>query len=631
MDDSTKLVAELLGKLADLDHKVNEYRQEMAQEFQRYSHQLLQHVPLHVRAQVEKIMASKMQNYPALNLDHFPALDSPSPDQVQNALSDHQALGYGKVTPPLTLPDASLDLPSDGTRSPHEREREFIGLFTPSYLPLLDAVQRPPYPLPAATLATPATPTSPPQSPRSPGTKESNGNQGLSSPAPSTPPGNLALSRPDPVRRGTGDTVSSNTSDDSASRTQRRSALRRSSSSSTKTQSPRRVRFEVEGQEVLPTMSPPISPRVSDLPSFPQNSPARMLDDSYGEVVLDDETGLLGSSPPRPKKLTSTDRLKAMARNSKEDTSNWTVVDDSQGLSDDEDALVMASPNGHSQAANPSSDLKGGAVVHRINDAPIPPKSSHSPKALQETEEDQLAGDDDDMNDILEMPALSSFKNKKRVSPPEDTETGAENQTAKAQHRKDTHPPASNSHGSDLPQTMDEEDMFLFDDNHDSTTDNDRAKATSKYIEEEEEEEEEEDEDEEEEEEGVATPVAGDQAGKSTAALYSRSPGVAIAKPPPPPPASALSKQIAASAGSYKGRPFSIGIVRDPELHKRAAEMGDLYSFVGSVDGRSGVDESSSYRPELASFSGTPKSFSERLLMEELEATHREASADKRD
>ncbi|KAI1640203.1 hypothetical protein F4809DRAFT_521465 [Biscogniauxia mediterranea] len=620
MDDSTRLVAELLGKLADLDYKVNEYRQEMAHEFQRYSHQLLQHVPLHVRAQVEKIMASKMQNYPALNLDHFPALDSLSTDLDHNALPDHQALGCGKVTPPpLTLPGASIELPSDGTRSPHEREREFVGLFTPSYLPLLDAVQRP-NPPPTATPATPTSPPQSPQSPRSPRTKEPNGSRGIASP--SNPPGNLALPRPDPVRRSTGDTVSSSTSDDSALRAQRRSALRRSSSSSTKTQSPRRVRFEVEGQEVLTTMSPPISPRISDLPSYPQSSPTRMLDDSYGEAVLDDKTGLLGSSPPRPKKLTSTDRLKAMARNLNEDTSKWTVVDNSQGLSDDDDdELVMASSNGHSQAANSSSNAKGGAV-HHINDKRFPAQSSPSLEVVHEITDDQFASDDDDdMDDTLEMPLLSSFKGKKRFSPPQDTEVRTEHQTAKTQGRKDAHSPATNSHGSDLPQTIDE-DIFLFDDNPDGTSNSDdRAKATSKYIEDEE----------EEEEEGEITPIPGDQRESSAAALYSRSPGVPIAKPPPPPPASALSKQIAASAGSYKGRPFSIGIVRDPELHKRAAEMGDLYSFVGSVDGRSGVDESSSYRPELASFNGTPRSLSERLLMEELEAARREASADKRD
>ncbi|KAI1496700.1 hypothetical protein F5X99DRAFT_57925 [Biscogniauxia marginata] len=615
MDDTTRLASELLGKLAELDYKVNEYRHEMAQEFQRYSSQLLQHVPAHVRAQVEKVIAGEMQNYPALNLGHYRALDSPSTDDIHNAVGD-QGLRCGKVTPPPTLPDTSSDLPSDGTRSPHEREREFIGLFTPSYLPLLEAVQR----RDLASTPTPATPTSPSQGPESNG---SSSTQSLTSPS----LGNIALSRPDPVRRHTGDTVSSVTSDDSASRT-RRSALRRSSNSSTKTQSPRRVRFDVEGEEVLPTVSPPISPRTSDLPSFSQSSPTRMLDDSYGEIVLDDETGLLGSSPPRPKKLTSTDRLKALARNSNEDTSTWTVVGNSQALYDDEeDELVMPSLNGHSQAATLGFNVEGAG--RRINDVRLPAQTSPSLEVVHEIEEDQYAGDDDEMSDILEMPPLSSFKGKKRFSPPQDIEAGIEHNASETQERNNTLSCAIDPRNSCMSKPLDEEDMFQFDDGRDDASDSgDRTKTASKYIDEEEDEEDEED-------EGEATPVAEDQTGNPPAVLYSRSPGVPIAKPPPPAPApapaSTPSKHISASTGSYKGKPFTIGIVRDQEMHKRAAEMGQFNSFVGSVDGRSGVDESSSYRPDPASFNGTPRSLSERLMKEELEAAYRDSDIDKQD
>jgi hypothetical protein len=79
--------------------------------------------------------------------------------------------------------------------------------------------------------------------------------------------------------------------------------------------------------------------------------------------------------------------------------------------------------------------------------------------------------------------------------------------------------------------------------------------------------------------------------------------------------------------GSYKGKPFSMDIV-DPELHARAAEMGGINSFVGSVDGRSGFDESDiqSFRASggVGSFSGTPKSMSERMMMDDiLEASKR--------
>ena len=60
----------------------------------------------------------------------------------------------------------------------------------------------------------------------------------------------------------------------------------------------------------------------------------------------------------------------------------------------------------------------------------------------------------------------------------------------------------------------------------------------------------------------------------------------------------------------------------DPEVHARAAEMGGISSFVGSVDGRSGFDESDiqSFRASggIGSFSGTPKSMSERMMMDDI-------------
>lgn len=65
-------------------------------------------------------------------------------------------------------------------------------------------------------------------------------------------------------------------------------------------------------------------------------------------------------------------------------------------------------------------------------------------------------------------------------------------------------------------------------------------------------------------------------------------------------------------------------IVKNPELHAQAASQGDFDSFVGGVDGRSGIDESdfSSYRASIApgGFVGTPRSFTERLMMEDMEA-----------
>ncbi len=80
-----------------------------------------------------------------------------------------------------------------------------------------------------------------------------------------------------------------------------------------------------------------------------------------------------------------------------------------------------------------------------------------------------------------------------------------------------------------------------------------------------------------------------------------------------------------ASMGSYRGRAITtFDVVRDRRIHDKAAELGDFNSFVGSVDGRSGVDggDLNSFRASLsrAQYSGTPRSFSERMAFEEAQS-----------
>jgi len=64
-----------------------------------------------------------------------------------------------------------------------------------------------------------------------------------------------------------------------------------------------------------------------------------------------------------------------------------------------------------------------------------------------------------------------------------------------------------------------------------------------------------------------------------------------------------------------------MSIVSD-EIHAQAASLGAMNSFVGSVNGRSGLDESDvqSFRASggVGSFSGTPRSMSERMMMDDL-------------
>ncbi|KAI1467152.1 uncharacterized protein F4812DRAFT_431449 [Daldinia caldariorum] len=603
MDDTTSLVSDLLQKLAELDNKVNEYRQDMAQEFRRYSRQRLQNVPGHVSAKVEKLVAEQFQNYPALSpaLDHYVGLQSQFNTDATGFTSatslDEKPWSARLLSPPPASPQSPGTPIEDGARSPHEREREFHGLFTPSYLPLLDAVQR-------------HTPTPPVLRTQVPDVKEPNDNQKKLV----APISNDVSLRPDPVRRYTSDTVSSSTSDDSATRP--RSALRRSSGSSTKNQSPRRVRFDVEGKEVLPTSSPPMSPRMTDLPSSSLGNPTNLPDDSYNAISINEETEMLGSSPPMPKKITSTERLKALARSSTEDTSKWEVVGSLDAMDDDEEnELVMAGLNGRKENGTLHSTVEhvnSVSTAHRINDARLPTQLGSPLPIVEETSEDDLGDEAEDMDDVLMMPPLSSFKNKKHFSPPLETMAEPElnvhesQRTDQKSNNKQTEPA---KHIEE--PVLEEEDLFEFESSRE-------GEPVTKYIDEDEDE----DEGEGEDDDAGVTPIA------DNPVLYSTSPAIPVTKPaasaaaptPPSPP------HLAASVGSYRGKPFSIGVVRDPELYKKAAEMGDFYTFVGSVDGRSGVDETSSYRPELTYFNGTPRSLSERLMKEDLDEERRKTN-----
>ncbi|KAI2612096.1 uncharacterized protein GGS25DRAFT_517793 [Hypoxylon fragiforme] len=595
MDDTSELVSDLLQKVAELDNKVQEYRQDMAQEFRRYLQGRLRNLPGHVSSRVENLLAQQLQNYPALglSLDHDFMVELQA-EAGETTPDEKTWSSVGHLSPPTSPQSPSIS--DDAPRSPHEREHEFHGLFTPSYLPLLEAVQRP-------------SPTPTILSPQVPKVKESNNSQ---DPSPITL-GNVDLSRPDPVRRHTEDTISSVASDDSAAR-YRRSALRRSSSSSTKAQSPRRVRFDVEGEEVLPTSSPPVSPRTLDHPS---GNPTSLLDESYNTIVISEDSDLFGSSPPMPKKITSTDRLKAMARNSTEDTSKWEVVGSLEPTDDDEeDELVMASINGRksNDAYHNATSLPIPGNTAYINDSRLPTQLGAPLAAVREVEENEDANKTTGVDELL-MPPLSSFKGKKRFSPSleksaESSSKASESQEVEKGEFQSSVP--SNFVGEPV---LDEEDMFEFEDNPSvSSSKADEAKS-KKYIDEEED---------ANEEEADVTPLA------EKAVLFSTSPGIPVVKPATPTPASLPSHHTVASAGSYRGKPFSIGVIRDPELHKKAAEMGDFYTFVGSVDGRSGVDDSS-YKPDMTYFNGTPRSLSERLMMEDLDETRRNTKANERD
>ncbi|KAI1429276.1 hypothetical protein F5Y12DRAFT_476485 [Xylaria sp. FL1777] len=595
MDDTTTLVSELLNKLAELDQKVCDYRTEMAQEFQRYSHSLLQDAPEHVAVRVEEVLAEELHNYSALG-PGLVAFDRACADLAGRSDVERWPR-RGRVSPPPVLPHTSGVPPNDvtsGSPPDRDRDREFHGLFTPSFLPLLEVMQ-PSKTMPAPTAVTSLT---------TPRDNESNITQ---EPSPHDQVDATAR-RPDLVHRHTEETMSSIHSDDSLLRI-RRSALRRSSSGSTKDiQSPRRVRFDVEGEEVLPTVSPPTSPRIYELLTLhPPEDKITLIHGSLNHLDLEEETSILGNSPPRPKKISSTERLKALARSSREDTSQWTVVGDIHDDEEEEEGLVMFASKKKPQAPaiepSPARPLENGTGPDHI--------PSERPKdSTGKTHYDQI---DEGVDDILELTHLSSFKDKKRDSPPQKVQetisgvTPEENPKLQQILPSKTKPPSSalSSQSREVPN-FEEEGMFEFDDDE-SALRPQVTKTISKYIQQV-----------EPEVEEQSTPVAGDSAERLPVTLYSTSPAIPIAKPASLPPASPVSKHISASAGSYKGKPFIIGVVRDEEVHKRANEMGDFSTFVGSVDGRSGVDPSDSYRRDQRCFTGTPRSLGERLMEQAL-------------
>ncbi|KAK8055859.1 hypothetical protein PG993_001086 [Apiospora rasikravindrae] len=629
MDDATTLASDLLQKLGDLEQKVQDHRQEMATEFQRYSRSLLENATDHVSVQVEHAIRDSLHNYPAISS----AFDQANPIKNNTTCRVHDSKSAAsadrskrnKGSPPPILPHTSgTPAPDESPRSPHAREREFHGLFTPSYLTLLGAEN-------SNSRDTLSPPTSPPALPHSPQIRES------ATPSPTKAEQNSAPSlaavidtRPTPSRRPTQDTISSNTSDDSSGRN-RRSALRRSSSSSTsKTQSPRRVRFEVEGGEVLPTMSPPTSPRfVEHLPSPLGITEFGNEAHNAGTIAEEDEdsVSLLGSSPPSlPKKVSSTDRLKALARTSDEDTSQWAVVGDSQDADDDDDMLVMGGlkPRPAKSQHKTTSVGTGGYADQPHISQPTESGNTGGETEKKSVEQGEEIDEEEEDDDLLSMPALSSFKGRKKFSPLEPSplsETVPKTPTPTITRQDSASSEPLVLHSDDHAE---EEEMFDWDSDETEPTSrskrNGNVKEPKKYLEEEE----------EEEVNGQEeASVEESENDKSPVTLFATSPAVSIQKPNSiaTPQASTPSRTSAASIGSFRGRPFSMSSVKDSEVIRRASELGNMNSFVGSVDGRSGLDESSSYRPTRGQFSGTPKSFSERLMMEDLIEAH-EGSAD---
>jgi hypothetical protein len=609
MDDATRLISDLQQKLADLDHKVAAYREDMAAEFKRYSIDLLQNVPEEVSAEVERVIAESMSHYPAIR---------PSIEQAESPRlpSDRQSWHGRTSPPPFAVRADSRGREAPG--SPREREKELQGLFTPSYLPLLDS----------SGPSLPVSQTSPPRNlaERAADIKKDKGEGPHSSPSPppSPPPAGAELPqtmRPKNVRRSTDDTTSSVISDRSDSR-QRRSALRRSSSSS-KPQSPRRVRFEFAGGEVLPTASPQGSAVALD--AQPQSESSMVLDDSISvEAILGPDE----INDPPPKKVSSSQALRALSKSPLDAGTIWTVVN-----ADSEDgAIVDATRN--SQTSNSGSSLDPVDTLRQAPIQPEPAKDITVEGVWQEnlldkaTEDSKESAEYSSEEEFLSIAKRKSFANKKPIMSPlsrspakaiispklpdgdEDELTVSESELQQQNSKqekglKQFSPLPSSAEDED----EEEDDLFQFETGLSAP-----PKPKLKPLPED---------DDEELDDIIETKFP------KKLSLPSSPPAIPVLKPAPP--LTPLSAKFASgSLGSYKGRPITMPVVLNPELHVQAESLGEFNTFVGGLDGRSGMDEGdmSSFRASFAHaaqahFSGTPRSLTERMLMEDAIAQRR--------
>lgn len=626
MDDATRLIGDLQLKLAQLDDKVSAYRQDMALEFRRYSGDILQHLPHDISSQIQRRVVASFSDYPALGPELQRQADSPLPLEGHDHLgSPHHdgtannsaSLNAGPPSPSANPENttgnaaaaaAEVESPLATPTPSRERDAPFHGVFTPNYLPLFDGAQT------------------------SSQTEVMGGNAGSGKPEAArdessvTAAARASLTPPRPYheRRPTNETTSSGGSDYTDSKYPR-SAMRRTSSGGKPPPSPRRVRFEFEGGEVLPTSSP----QTSEISLVQSHSLHASLNPTPPEPILANNDvdvasveSILGpdeDSTPPPKKVSSSQALRALSRTPLDADTIWTVVNaESPEPSDRDSPRNVASPS-PSRTSSVDSPLKASALASgqlRPDPQQQAKKMLRSPPPEREIEvnNDDEDDDDDDSSDddFLAMAKPKSFANKKAImspvsrSPPQTTVSPPTPTSPQA--TRDSAPkgspvigPAASKKAQEAVE-VDEEDMFHFEGGPPS-----QPRPMPAPIE-------------EDEEEDAEEPA---QDGPT---LYSTSPAVTVPKTEAPLPP----HMIAGSVGSFKGRSVHMPVVKDPDVYAQAASLRDISSFIGGVDGRSGADEGdlASYRASVGQvlFSGTPRSLGERMMMEEAQKQRRAAA-----
>jgi len=607
MDEASKLVGELQDKLSELDLKVWKYRQDMAAEFEKYAEDLLRNVPKEISETVSKTMAEAMKGCTSL----YPVNTASIQSSATGTSMLENGVRGGAISQTQTLaipasPRRSQEDMEGSPRSPHEREKEFRGVFTPSYLPLLDSTSRN-----ERRSSHDHALTSPPPGAKGKEREEEPLQVDASTDTRSlmnTPEANRP---PTPQRRNTDEwSVGS----DHSEGTRRRSALRRSSTPTNKDRgSPRRVRFEVAGMEVLPTASPQPESALSG------DGPTSLLSDD------DDEEGgsemIEDVEKPPPKRISSSQALRNLSRSPLvDDGTQWTTVtappDGSasvaatNGFSADSSSEDLYENNGLPQSILGDAVNRSATLAETSSENVASENNNITQGQLETLSED----DEEEDEDMLDMPPLKRHSASQQATllspanPPnidENKSPTSATRPTKAWHGFENFGLGKKSDDGGLNFTKDDDELFDFDEKLESGTALAGTQSPPEDFD-----------DEERDSFDTESPIRPLEMSSSNKYGYATSPARAIMRPTP---VDTESGPVLGAVGSYKGHPFSMPVV-SPDIHAQAASYGPVSSFVGSVNGRSGLDESNvqSFRASVGSFSGTPKSMSERMMLDDM-------------
>ncbi|KAL2140795.1 hypothetical protein VTI28DRAFT_3229 [Corynascus sepedonium] len=595
MDDAARLVSELHDKLTELDGKVAAYQRDMLAEFNKHMDDCLKKCPDHVSSEVSRAIAA------SLSAGKYPSLKPPTFDAA-----DLQAVGRatrdGRKSPPPFLPHTS-GTPKESTRDPHARENEFHGVFTPTYLPLLEsnhrALQSPPMsPQPNADGRAPT--LSPGSADRVDDSKEAvvADYQG----------------RPRTARTLTDRSTSSVESSGSDSKT-RRSALRRSSSSAKG--SPRRVRFDFEGEEVFPASSSPQQASVLTPTAESGAKPQPEAETPVNATDEDESTAYTGPSLldvegeedvlPKPRKVSSTQALQALSRCPLDEGTTWRLV------SPDIEEPPAAKEEGESAKMNGDKQPEGvldrptksdSQVTIRANGTGPATTSQQPGPPLEESavydDEDDAASDEEFLSMPPRRKSSSPTKESPFVPPPKPPVAAS----------KSAAPQTEENHATD-----DEGSDPLFDFDEEVGSPGSRTQERQKYL------------PEAESSDDDSTPGRLRQAARQELRQQQQQqagePSTSSSSAMRIPPVSPSTALFDHSIGSYMGRSVTAAPIKNPKLYDEIAGMKDVPFLVGSVHDVTEVEAAKlgSYRVSTSLARGipgaAPRSFTERLALEE--------------